>query len=88
MDFTLTDEHRALQQMARDLKIKKTFFIANKQNNPDFPNGVILDFPDPLEKMAYEYLLINSVPSNLISEWFEEHNNLIMKIYYQLLEKK
>ncbi len=59
----------------------------NKKNNPNFPNSLLIELSDPLQFMAYEYLITKKMPVKQVQEWFNTQNAMIMKIYNQKLKQ-
>lgn len=59
----------------------------NKRNNPNFPKGLLIELSDPLQFMAYEYLITKKMPVKQVQEWFNIQDAMIMKIYHQKLKQ-
>ncbi len=75
---------REIRKLADDLKIKKTYFIANKQNNPDNPLGDYFDQEDLLgvipRNEAIETSDIQGTPLMIPPELETVLDNLIEKL--------
>ena len=59
----------------------------NKKKNPNFPNSLLIELSDPLQFMAYEYLITKKMPVKQVQEWFNTQDAMIMKIYHQKLKQ-
>ena len=59
----------------------------NKKNNPNFPNSLLIELSDPLQFMAYEYLITKKMPVKQVQEWFNTQDAMIMKIYNEKLKQ-
>jgi len=59
----------------------------NKKNNPNFPNSLLIELSDPLQFMAYDYLISKKMPVKQVQEWFNTQDAMIMKIYNQKLKQ-
>ena len=59
----------------------------NKKNNPNFPKSLLIELSDPLQFMAYEYLITKKMPVKKVQEWFNTQDAMIMKIYNQKLKQ-
>jgi len=59
----------------------------NKKNNPHFPKSLLIELSDPLQFMAYEYLISKKMPVKQVQEWFNTQDAMIMKIYNQKLKQ-